>query len=184
MRSKSDDNIQSCTLELVVPLLDYGSGRNTKAYHLGLQHPDLQVREIFQEHGSSSPQRSSSISIGRRWWGPASSNCDLSPMPISRNHAGNQRSYKVNGKEELLTTIAGNLLNDDAFPAFDPSWSLQVQQPSISVWDSPKVEEIKGNMLVNESTEAAEASRVRHTLLRSILTLLPRLTKQSSTNIA
>ena len=47
-------------------------------------------------------------------------------MPISRIYAGNQRSDKASGKEGLLTTIAGNHLNDDAFPAFGPSWPLQV----------------------------------------------------------
>ena len=155
---KSDDNIPSCTLELVVLLLDHGSSRDTKADYLGLQHPDPQVRELFQGHKSSSRRNSSSISIGRRWWAEGSSNCALSPTPISMNHAGNQWSAEASGKEESLTTIAGNLLDDDVFPALDPSWSSQVQQPSISLWDVSKVEEIKGNMLVNESTEAVEAS--------------------------
>lgn len=82
---KSNDTIRSCTLELVMLLLEFGSDRNTKSYNLCIQHPDLQVRDIFNEYKSLSSYRISFASIGRRWSLESSSS-----MPASFSHSWNQ----------------------------------------------------------------------------------------------
>ena len=153
---KANDNIRSCTLELVTLLLKFGSDRDTKAHSLSLQHADPRVRDLFREHKSLSLQKASFISVGRRWWVDGSSNaeCVFSPMPASLSHSWNQQSADASGKEDLLTIVAGNMLDDKTFPMLDPSRPLREQQASSNAWDPSKVKKIRDTMLVIDSTEA------------------------------
>jgi hypothetical protein len=134
--------------------------RDTKAYILGLQHPDPQVQDIFQEHNSLSPQEACFISIGRRWSVEGSSNADcvFSPMPASLSRPWNEQSADTSGEEDFLTTVAENMLDDKVFPVLDPSRPLQEQQPSASAWDPSKVKKFRETMSVIESNEAEISS--------------------------
>lgn len=128
-------------------LLEFGSDRDTKAYSLGLQHPDPQVRDIFQEHKSLSPREACFI-IGSRWSVEGSSNavCVFSPMQASLSRPWNEQSADTSGEEDFLTTIAEIMLDDKVFPVLDPSRPLQEQQPSASAWGSLKSEENQRNL--------------------------------------
>jgi hypothetical protein len=156
---KSNDTIRSCTLELVMLLLEFGSDRDTKAYSLGLQHPDPQVRDTFQEHKSSSPREACFI-IGRRWSVEGSSNADcvFSPMLASLSRPWVEQPADTSGEEDFLTTVAENMLDNEVFPVLDPSQSLPEQQPSASAWDPSKVKITRETLPVIESTKAEISS--------------------------
>nr|OQO28666.1 hypothetical protein B0A51_04777 [Rachicladosporium sp. CCFEE 5018] len=133
---ESNNTIRTCTLELVMLLLEFGSDRDTKAHSLGLQHPDPRVRGIFQEHRSSSPQRASFISIGRRWSVQDSSNADcfFSPVSATFSPSWNRQSADASGKDNLPTIVAENLFDDEVFPVLGSSRLWQEQEPSTSAW--------------------------------------------------
>lgn len=157
---RSNDTIRSCTLELVMLLLEFGSHKDTKAYSLSLQHPDPQVRDIFQEHKSLSPREACFISIGRCWSVEVSSNADciFSPMLASSSRPWVEQPADTSGEEDFLTTVAENMLDDEVFPVLDPSRSLPEQQPSASAWDPSKVKIIRETLPVIESTKAEISS--------------------------
>jgi len=88
-------NTRECTLQLIILLLEFCANRTTNACHLGPQHTNPQVRDMFQDHLSFSPRRLSFVSVGRRCVVEASSrdNCSFSPLPAglccsSIRHAG------------------------------------------------------------------------------------------------
>lgn len=140
---KSNDTIRTCTLELVMLLLDFGSNRDTKAYSLGLKHADPRVRGIFQQHRSSS----SLIRIGRRWSVQDRSNAELLPRPVSAtsSQSWNQQSADANGKEDVSAILAEILLDDKMFPVLDSSRPcqyyifLQSQIASLNSWNSSMI---------------------------------------------
>ena len=152
---KSNDTIRTCSLELVMLLLKFGSDGDTKANSLGLQHPDPRVRGIFQEYRSSSPQKASFISIGRRWSVQDSSNADcfFSPVSATSSQSWNQQSADASGKEDLRTVVAENLFDDEVFPVLDSSRPWQEQQLLTSAWNPSKVKKIIETMLVDDNTE-------------------------------
>ena len=151
---KSNDTIRSGTLELVMLLLEFGSVRDAKAYRLGLQHPDLQVRDIFQEHKSLIPQGSCFINIGRRWSVEVSSDADYVLSPMLASSSLPWKEQLPSGEEDFLTTVCESLLDDRVFPVLESSRSLREQQPSFSGWDPSKVKKITESLLAVESTEA------------------------------
>ncbi|KAK0302528.1 hypothetical protein LTR54_017740 [Friedmanniomyces endolithicus] len=152
---ESNNSIRTCTLELAMLLLEFGSDRDTKAHVLGLQHPDPRVRGIFQEHGSSSPQRAAFISIGRCWSVQDSSNfdCFFSPVSATFSPSWNRQSANASEKDNLPTIVAENLFDDEVFPVLGFSRLWQEQEPSTSAWIPSKVKKIIETMLVDDSTE-------------------------------
>ena len=156
---KSNDTTWSCTLELVILLLEFRSDRDTKAYKLGMQHSDPQVREIFGGNKSLPPWKASFISVGRPWSVEDSSSADyvFSPMPANLSHSWLQQSSDAD-EEDDSTVVAENLLNDNVFPVLNPSRPLQEQQTSTSVWDPLNVKEIRRTMLMTESADGETSS--------------------------
>ena len=156
---KSNDTIRSCTLELVILLLEFGADIDTRATNLGMRHPDPQVREIFGGNKSSSPSKAPFIRIGRPWWVEDSSNADhaFSPTPANLSYSWLQQPTNAS-EEDDFTMAAEDLLNDKVFPVLNPSRALQV---SSSAWHPSKVKEIRRTVLMNESTDGeASSSRI------------------------